>query len=1160
MEKKLEELTLENCHLKYMNKNILRENRNSKETIDFLAQECIRISQQNERFSEKNNENSKKIPEKVQKPFPQSFILSYKKLDALQQSFTEEDIKINKISKKINFIQDYLDTSSATYAITLRKSFQKMKKLYESKREDMISFIKTMDMLKNELKTEYFVPESLSNETASSQKALSEEKHDKTRDFYEDLIDKRNLIELRKIETENENLKNNNENLQNLLAKQNQDRKELNHVNDELNGEIALLKKKIQEHQENNSKYIKESDEIQKLIKELTNKFDFVPKSKDNFVSNIDFKELLFQEKMKNAVLQKTIEELEEKKGVFIDLTASEEKTRKLQKPSKSIENDKKEKHEKCCEQTDKIIEPNKNNESQESKIKAVLEQNSKDILPQAKIQREPEEEKQIVGKLLGEIKHEPELLETAKAKKKVRTKEEKEAMKQIKNKQIAENFDEKQVNLKLIEDSDIYEDMSLNPLAVVGNNKISSQSKSYENEKKLDENNDNLKKKQENIKMELEGPAEKHVVALEKSDISNNNNYNPPEAKIIVPFQSSSKTNAIISGKKEENKAFDNQEVLNMNIDKKKNEITGKSIEKRFNDPIILQESLNKSFEKGKIVVKSENPNEKSIEPPYDFSIYFKQQTISKKVDEIKPNEESEKEMLISLRNKAIENYENFKNIRNSYDFSKYYKPKSQNINDHPLENKPIIQNNQVLVDMLAPKQQFDETNEEKDQMQTSAAPRANPIPEMEQIEENENNDKTKEILGKLYGEIEDNRDLKETVKNVKEFRKYRLHDKDYWEEEEVVMPELSNSNYGSHQEDQQIEDIQMDSNINPENEILRSSAFRFFSNAQPEIDPIVSKKEFDEFFDKLSVKNQMVKQMNEDDMNSFNEILASKNKGFQPVSNIKNLSEFAEEYKEQKIIDKIYEIKQKIECFREIKGEGNCFFRAIGFLFFENMILEKIDKTNFKSCQLNLFLDLLEKDEIKFIQFKHNEKDPEISNILENETPTLINILRMKLQEIFIMKLNHLDNNENILENNRLFTTWLYNEVNKNLTFDMSLILLIRSLIYPFYIEQKENPDFNKFMYDFEESKNCLQTYGKEAENCIVPFAAFCLNFKINIHILHDDQKKKEYSYLLEEYQIDEPKTQRIMNLFFRPGHYDVAYTKEFLKENYEENYYNH
>ena len=93
----------------------------------------------------------------------------------------------------------------------------------------------------------------------------------------------------------------------------------------------------------------------------------------------------------------------------------------------------------------------------------------------------------------------------------------------------------------------------------------------------------------------------------------------------------------------------------------------------------------------------------------------------------------------------------------------------------------------------------------------------------------------------------------------------------------------------------------------------------------------------------------------------------------------------------------------------------------------------------------------------------------------------------------------------------------------------------------------------EYVPFMVSPDEFLRSLQIFGEEAENILIPISADALKRVIVIHMVHKDQGTGVPIILTEKYEpliMNEGKEKDnlpVINLYFRPGHYDLGYEKE-------------
>lgn len=85
--------------------------------------------------------------------------------------------------------------------------------------------------------------------------------------------------------------------------------------------------------------------------------------------------------------------------------------------------------------------------------------------------------------------------------------------------------------------------------------------------------------------------------------------------------------------------------------------------------------------------------------------------------------------------------------------------------------------------------------------------------------------------------------------------------------------------------------------------------------------------------------------------------------------VTKIISLSEYEKEYQCAITRQKIQELKLKMPYYRKIRGDGNCFYRAVGYLWLEKLIEED---NGTEDSQLAKYLRLLTNEEKKFSLLK--------------------------------------------------------------------------------------------------------------------------------------------------------------------------------------------
>lgn len=377
---------------------------------------------------------------------------------------------------------------------------------------------------------------------------------------------------------------------------------------------------------------------------------------------------------------------------------------------------------------------------------------------------------------------------------------------------------------------------------------------------------------------------------------------------------------------------------------------------------------------------------------------------------------------------------------------------------------------------------------------------------------------------------------DLKEEEKNKEELEKIKKLLSDIKIDSELLETKQTKRKKVKHQE-----------LFQESSEIIKNVIFSDYSDENREI-PKKEKKqinlennELNSLKKSLKEKISILQEKNKLKINKLNDILKKKKKGLASISTMKPLKIFANEFKNSNII---LELENSIPTYRQLKGDGNCFFRAAGFLFLESLFVEGMNPESgeMSPTKLNQFLEMLEKKNLELIDFKTETIDKDLIEIFQKEKNLLIEILELNLSEIFLKKLENIEINQ--FESNLGAIKDLEDKINENLAFDMSIICMIRSMIFSTCLLQK---------IDCSNHIETLHTYGREAEYQIVPFIIQILNLRINVYKLDFDDVKKKENLSVQKYgRIDDFKI-KLVNFFFRPGHYEIGYDKEFLKEAY-------
>ena len=303
-----------------------------------------------------------------------------------------------------------------------------------------------------------------------------------------------------------------------------------------------------------------------------------------------------------------------------------------------------------------------------------------------------------------------------------------------------------------------------------------------------------------------------------------------------------------------------------------------------------------------------------------------------------------------------------------------------------------------------------------------------------------------------------------------------------------------------------------------------------------------------------------------------SLNNLLNENNKynnyNIEPIINLKKLIEstffFDPNLKDQMIVHYL-ELENIVYKFRGVKGDGNCFYRSIIFIFIENIIMEKnimllkeitTDINNKFSEKYINNLQLNKKyinDEKKFKKFlidnlKNIKKDLLIQClyvlIISLDNPSQYNFdIYVVLIKLFI----YCSPFEQALIYYLKFILFEYilNNIEKYYTkeFSINLINLLPEEFVNNFDEIDKPNEFKVQEYFMEE----LLKMGTDAERIVIYCTPFVLNCDINIVMYEFDLPNDAINQKLFEC-FNNKNTKLKIEILYRKTHYDVVYNKEY------------
>ena len=264
-------------------------------------------------------------------------------------------------------------------------------------------------------------------------------------------------------------------------------------------------------------------------------------------------------------------------------------------------------------------------------------------------------------------------------------------------------------------------------------------------------------------------------------------------------------------------------------------------------------------------------------------------------------------------------------------------------------------------------------------------------------------------------------------------------------------------------------------------------------------------------------------------------------------PLCTLEDL--FSVEYKntpqymnDQNVIKKYNNFKNIIYRYRKIKGDGNCYYRAIMFRYIEIIILNK-NVNLFK----NIILDMqkcFNSNEIK------NRFYIKLNTIFKPDLHLKIMCLILYFLEKKDIKTSHELFMKCVLSCNIFdyglilyfrYILYLYIKNNENKLYINVFPIKIGNLLPAIYENEKGEFEFNKFY------ENYLLKMFSEAEKIIIYLTPFVLNIDLDIIIFHDNEEEVVTKIpCLNDEEFDGEK----IILLNRNAHYEIIYNEK----NYE------
>ena len=259
-------------------------------------------------------------------------------------------------------------------------------------------------------------------------------------------------------------------------------------------------------------------------------------------------------------------------------------------------------------------------------------------------------------------------------------------------------------------------------------------------------------------------------------------------------------------------------------------------------------------------------------------------------------------------------------------------------------------------------------------------------------------------------------------------------------------------------------------------------------------------------------------------------------------PIKIAKEMLANLDEYVNQNVRKIVYFLSKEIPVYRGVRGDGNCFYRAFAFQFLELSLVKK---------------DIVSLDNIhNFI--KEKKKNPYGFESFCDKNSVFQHKRRFNFQNLPEKLLEYI----NLLydfskkEKSKFISLKLMNLFNKIEEFDFGIIVIFRMIAWEstryFLKNEKLEPILTENLKSLEFLLQDIKVYGCEAEQLVISSLSKFLKLRVTVNYI--DKNNIDGKPI---YDIHEPicKIHFNINLFFRPGHYDIGYDNEAACEIYSD-----
>lgn len=214
----------------------------------------------------------------------------------------------------------------------------------------------------------------------------------------------------------------------------------------------------------------------------------------------------------------------------------------------------------------------------------------------------------------------------------------------------------------------------------------------------------------------------------------------------------------------------------------------------------------------------------------------------------------------------------------------------------------------------------------------------------------------------------------------------------------------------------------------------------------------------------------------------------------------------------------DRVNLLCRSYESWRRVRGDGNCYYRAVSVIY-----LEHLCRSSTNVNELKHFIDR--------IDTLRNTQDPEIS-----QSKDIYN-LREGLVYLHSIKYKY----GSAVEHLQMYLD--------NTSFDLGIVLVLRLFAYRFLDHMRQDPEFGSFLIDGGlETLQRIRTMGQEAEGEEFQVVADALGTKIHHVSVYSSYGIDSFTPKYTEYICTE------IHILYKSGHYDILYP---LATNFIDNY---